>query len=113
MIISPKNDNYLAALRAIVIMELDLQDYGSAIRAYELLTETSAGRKLGADLDEVISTIRSQMKEKGIDMQPYIVADNVISVERERPQHDPSMSKPSVDPYRGTQPRPTRPPGQN
>jgi TonB family protein len=106
-------DNYLATLRAIVIMELDLQDYGSAIRDYDLLTKTSAGRKLGADLKEVVSRIRRQMKDNGMEMQPYIVADNVVSVERDRPQHDPSMSTPSVDPYRGTQPRPTRPPGQN
>jgi len=106
-------ENYLATLRAIVIMELDLQDYGSAVRDYDLLAETSTGRKLGADLEEVISRLRRQMKDNGIEMQPYVVADNIVSVERDRPQHDPSMSTPSVDPYRGAQPRPTRPPGQN
>jgi len=103
-------DNYLATLRAIVIMDLDLQDYGSAIRDYDLLTESSVGRKLGADLKAVISSIRSEMQDNDFVMQPYMVADNYVSVERERRQHDPSMSKPPIDPRRGIKPPPTQPP---
>ena len=103
-------ENYLATLRAMVILELDLQDYGSAIRDYDLLTESPSGRKMGADLKEVVSTLRRQMADSGAVMQPYMVADNFVSVERGRPQHDPSMSQPPIDFRRGTQPPPSQPP---
>ncbi|MEJ2129700.1 MAG: energy transducer TonB [Woeseiaceae bacterium] len=110
-------DNYLATLRAIVILEIDLQDYGSAVRDYDLLVKSSIGKRMASDLKEVISTIRSQMKDSNIEMDPYLVADNFVSVQLERPKHDPSMSVPPIDP-RGTRAPPTQPPsppppGQN
>ena len=97
-------ENYLATLRAIIILEIDLQDYGSAVRDYDLLAETSVGRKMGADLEEVIEIIREQLNQIGILMPPYMVADNQVSVRRDRPRHDTTMSQPPVNPRGNVQP---------
>jgi TonB family protein len=104
--------NYLATLRAIIILEIDSQDYGSAIRDYDLLAETSVGRKIGADLGEVIEIIRQQLEETGIKMKPYMVADNQVSVRRDRPMHDSTISQPPINP-RGTVAPSAPPPGRN
>ncbi|NIL93184.1 MAG: TonB family protein [Woeseiaceae bacterium] len=103
-------ENYLSTLRAIIILEIDLQDYGSAVRDYELLAKTSVGRKMGEDLEQVIGIIRKQLDEIGIEMQPYMVADNQVSVKRDRPGYDSSISQPPINP-RGNV-KPSKPPAK-
>ena len=107
-----RRNNYLATLRAIIILEIDLQDYGSAVRDYDLLAETSVGREIGADLEEVIELIRTQLDERGIEMPPYMVADNQVSVRRDRPRHDTTISEPPINP-RGTVAPSAPPPKRN
>jgi TonB family protein len=104
--------NYLATLRAIIILEIDLQDYGSAVRDYDLLAETVVGRDMSADLEEVIELIRKQLAETGISMPPYMAADNQVSVRRDRPRHDTTISEPPVNP-RGTVAPSPPPPKRN
>lgn len=94
-------DNYLAALRAIVILEIDLQEYASAVRDYDLMAGSPVGRELSADLAEVIETIRAQMKEHNFGWYPYVAADNQVTVERDRPRMDKTLSQPPMNP-RGT-----------
>jgi hypothetical protein len=65
-------ENYIATLRAIVIMEIDQQDYPSAVRDYDLLTETPVGKEMAKDLENVIEIIRAQMAEHDFQWQPYI-----------------------------------------
>ena len=102
--------HYLAALRAIVIMEIEQQDYASAVRDFELLSETSVGRERGADLEDLVLSIDEQLQEKGIDTPPYMAANISVTVERLRPtERDPIKEKPS-DRDRGAYPpmRPSR-----
>jgi TonB family protein len=108
-------DNYLATLRAIVILEVDQQDYSSAVRDYDLMVESPVGREMSADLAEVIEVIRDQMEEHNFGWQPYAAADNQVTVERERPNLDNSLSQPPVNPRGNVQPSPppSRPPGRN
>ena len=94
-------DNYLSALRAIVILEIDLQEYASAVRDYDLMADSPVGRDLSADLAEVVETIRAQMKAHNLGWQPYLVADTLVTVERDRPRIDKTLSQPPVNP-RGT-----------
>ena len=94
-------ENYLSTLRAIVILEIDTQDYASAVRDYDLLAESPVGRQQAADLAEVIEIIRAQMKEHNFGWHPYVVADNQVTVQRERPKFDNTLSQPPMNP-RGT-----------
>jgi TonB family protein len=80
-------ENYLPTLRATVILAIDKRDYASAVRDYELLIETRAGRKQSSDLEEPIEAIRAHFDGGQFDTQPYMAADNSVSVEREWPQY--------------------------
>jgi TonB family protein len=110
--------NYLAALRAIIIMEIDLQDYASALRDYELLTQTSAGRKLARDLEDVVRSIDAALQEQGLELQPFMVADYTVSVVREQPKWlsedmDSWGQERRTPTVRPSSPPPTRPPRPN
>jgi len=76
-------DNYLKCLRAAVILEIGLKDFVSAVRDYELLTETGVGRDIAADLAESIEAIREQLESEGNVAAAYRVANNVVSTRRE------------------------------
>ena len=102
-------DNYLASLRAIVIMEIEQQDYVSAVRDYELLAETPVGRKLGGELGELVRSIDEQLQEKGINTEPYMASNISLTVKRDRPEHDPSIGERPTDPDRGATPPPKPP----
>jgi TonB family protein len=104
-------DNYLVCLRAAVILAIQTRDFASAVRDYELLTETRVGKKLASDLDGPIEEIRAQFAGDQFDTQPYMVADNSITVKREWPRHSsfqdrwPSQKKISM----GNWPKSTAP----
>ncbi len=96
--------HYHAALRAMVLMEIEQQDYASAVRDYELLSETSVGREVGADLAELVQSIDEQLQEKGITTAPYMVSNINVTVERVRlTERDPIKERPS-DRDRGAYP---------
>jgi TonB family protein len=105
-------ENYLASLRALVILEIDLRDYASAVRDYDLLAKSPVGREMGADLANVVEIIRAQLEEHNIVWQPYTVAHNQVTVERDRPRLDKTLSQPPVNP-RGSVAPSTRPSNRN
>jgi TonB family protein len=78
-------DNYLEALHVAVVLELDQGDNATAVRDYDLLTETRDGKKLGADLEDLVKTARAQIEADPSIMQPYVVADNSMIVQPDRP----------------------------
>jgi len=79
-------ENYLKCLRAAVILELEQKDFVTAVRDYEFLTDTKTGMAIGAGLEEPIRAIRAQVeRDRGI-ASPYMVANSVVSVTRERPR---------------------------
>jgi hypothetical protein len=102
-------DNYLAALRAIVIMEIEQQDYVSAVRDYNLLAESSVGRKKGGDLGDLVQSIDEQLQEKGVVTEPFMASNISLSVRRERPDTDPTIGERPTDPGPGATPPPKPP----
>jgi TonB family protein len=74
--------DYLGVLYVAVVLELNQGDFVTAIRDYELLTETRSGRKLGADLEDLVLAARARIDADPSVMQPYTVADNSVTVLR-------------------------------
>lgn len=79
-------ETYLSCLRAVVALAIDRGEYASAQRDYALLVDTPAGREKGAVLDEAMQSV-SQWLEASPEEKPrlWVIADNTVSVERERP----------------------------
>jgi TonB family protein len=102
-------DNYLATLRAIVIMEIEQQDYVSAVRDYNLLAESSVGRKKGGELGDLVQSIDEQLQEKGVATEPYMASTISLSVRRQRPDTDPTIGERPTDPGPGATPPPKPP----
>jgi len=102
-------ENYLACLRAAVILEIELGDLVTAVRDYELLTETGVGMKSGADLEDSILAIRAQIEDDRIVTPPYIVADSSMSVQHERLRSPVTTERQSESGNRGRTP-PSPPP---
>ena len=100
-------DNYLSCLQAVIFLEIEQGDYVSALRDYDILTETRVGRKLAADLEGSIQAIRSWIESVTFEQQPFLVADSNVSVTRERSRPNVSLIRiPEVeDPE--TRPPPT------
>jgi TonB family protein len=103
-------ENYLACLRAAVILEIELGDFVTAVRDYELLTETRVGMKLGADLEDSIQALRAQIENDRFVTPPYVVADSSLSVQRERIGSSVTTGTQSKSDNRGRTPPPSPPP---
>lgn len=80
-----ENRTYRYLLYAAVVLEIQEEDFASALRDYALLTETSTGREIAADLDEPIRLVRSIIDGDSSVTPPFMVADMEVSVRRERP----------------------------
>ena len=72
--------DYLKLLHAAVVLEIQLQDLGSALRDYELLTKTRPGKKIAADLEVPIQMIRSRVENGENLAPPYVAANSQMSV---------------------------------
>lgn len=77
---------YRHLLHAVVVLEIQEEDFASALRDYSLLTETALGRELAADLDEPIRMVRSIVDDEHEITPPFMIADQEVSVRRERPR---------------------------
>jgi len=75
-------DKYLMLLRTIVVLEVQLQDFTSALQTFDLLSSTSSGRKLAQDLVEPIKTIRAMVEGGGDFAPPWAVAGIEMTIER-------------------------------
>jgi hypothetical protein len=80
-----ENSSYRYLLYSAVVLEIQEEDFASALRDYALLTETSTGREIAADLDEPIRLVRSIVDGDSSVTPPFMVADMEVSVKRERP----------------------------
>jgi hypothetical protein len=78
-----KRENYLKLLYATVVLEMQQQDFASALRDYELLTETPTGRKIAVDLEEPIQAVRALVESNDNIPPPYMVANMEMSIEHE------------------------------
>lgn len=81
-----ENRTYRHLLYAVVVLEIQEEDFASALRDYSLLTETALGRELAADLDEPIRMVRSIVDGEDEITPPFMFADQELSVRRERPR---------------------------
>lgn len=97
--------NYLASLQTIVILEIRLHDYASAIRDYDLLADEDPGWEPGAELEEAIGSVRAQLEARGNTSGPYMVAHRNVIVKRERHEPAREMRHPPTGP--GALPPPT------
>ena len=76
-------ETYLKLLYAAAVLEIQQQDFASALRDYELLTETRTGRKIAVDLEEPIQAVRALVESDGNVAPPYMAANMEMSIERE------------------------------
>lgn len=74
---------YLRLLHSIIVLELSLGDYESALVHYDELSRTGEGRKLAANLDGVVAAISSQPQAAAEDAAGFVAADRVVDVVRE------------------------------
>jgi len=81
-------ENYLSCLNAIVSLELLQGDYASAVRDYEILSETKVGRELAADLESSIQAVKASLDNAAPKPEPYLVADLSVAVMSEWPKAD-------------------------
>lgn len=105
-------DDYLKLLHATAILELQLNDFSSAIRDYALLNETAPGRELGASLREPMLTVETMVAERADPDPPYMAANMEVLIRREGRRtgaRDP-MANPSSD--NEPPPRPTAEPAE-
>jgi TonB family protein len=101
--------DYLKLLHAAVILELQLNDYSSALRDYRILTETEVGRKLAADIEEPMTTIAAAV-ERGAELPPpYSPAEMEVFIVRDPPGPSRSDQIPRPEPERAPS-RPEQPP---
>lgn len=75
-------DKYLMLLRTIVVLEVQLQDFRSALQTFDLLSSTRSGRKAAQDLVEPMKTIRAMVAGGGEFAPPWAVASIEMTVER-------------------------------
>jgi TonB family protein len=77
-----ERDKYLMLLHSIVVLEVQQQDFTSALENYALLTETRPGRKLAEGLDEPMQSLQAMLASGGDFPPPYKVADVSMTIER-------------------------------
>lgn len=78
------DNTYRNLLYAAVVLEIQKEDYASALRDYALLTESASGRKTAENLEDTIHVISTMVENDNSAAPPFMVADLKIDVERER-----------------------------
>ena len=73
--------NYHSLLHATVVLEIQQHEFASALRDYELLTDTRSGRKVAAELEEPMKTVRALVEGDSTIAPPYIVANMEMTIE--------------------------------
>ena len=81
-----ENRTYRYLLHSAVVLEIQEEDFASALRDYALLTETVVGREIAVDLDEPIRLVRSIVDGEDSITPPFMAADMEVTVRRERPR---------------------------
>lgn len=73
-------EHYLEALHVAVVVAFYEDDLASAIRDYELLTQTPEGKERAADLKDLIKGARIRFEADPLVAQPFLVADERVLV---------------------------------
>ena len=90
-----EDKTYRRLLYASVVLAVQQEDFASAIRDYDILTSTEAGRRMAADLDDPIRAIRAMVKGDHSIAPPFMVADIQVTVKEERSSYsDPAWRDP-------------------
>ena len=71
-------------LYAVVVLEIQEEDFASALRDYALLTQSKSGREKGEDLAETIAAIRAMITDDHSIAPPFMASDLVVTVISER-----------------------------
>jgi TonB family protein len=77
-----ERDKYLMLLHAIVVLEVQQQEFASALENYALLTKTEPGKKLAEGLEEPMRSLEAMLEGGGDFAPPYTVADVEMTIER-------------------------------
>jgi hypothetical protein len=64
-----------------VVLEVQQQDFTSALENYALLTETSPGKKLAEGIEEPMQSLQAMLESGGDFAPPYRVADVEMTIE--------------------------------
>ena len=78
-----ERDKYLMLLHAVVVLEVQQQDFASALENYVLLTETKPGKKLAEGIEEPMQSLQAMLESGGDYAPPYRVADLEMTIEHE------------------------------
>ena len=78
-----ERDKYLLLLHTIIVLEVQLQDFASALENYALLTKTRPGRKLAEGLEEPMQSLQAMIESGSEFAPPYRAADIEMTVEHE------------------------------
>ena len=78
-----ERDKYLMLLHAVVVLEVQQQDFASALENYALLTKTRSGKKLAEGLEEPMQTLQAMIESGNEFAPPYRVADVEMTIEHE------------------------------
>jgi len=76
-----KLSDYHSLLHATVVLEIQQHEFASALRDYELLTDTRSGRKVAAQLEETMKTVRALVEGDSAIAPPYLVASMEMTIE--------------------------------
>ena len=103
---------YRSLLYAVVVLEIQEEDFASALRDYALLTQSKSGRKKGEDLVETIAAIRAMITDDHSIAPPFMASDLVVTVISERTlrgrSFDAGWQNPSDDGLEGSYDMPTQ-----
>lgn len=76
-----ERDKYLMLLHSIVVLEVQQQEFASALSNFEVLTETRQGRKVARELEVPMQSIKTLL-ESGVEFAPaYTVANMEMTIE--------------------------------
>ncbi len=84
---------YLKLLHGIIVLELTVGDYESALAHYDELRQTGEGRKLAASLDGAIAALPVHVLAATDDAAVFAAADQVVDVVREFRRKGSSSSR--------------------
>lgn len=89
-----KREKYLKLLYIAVVLELQQQDYASALHHYALLTESSVGAIIAADIEAAIQAVELQFEGGPESAPPYMAANIEMLIKHE------VRSRPGLDDLR-------------
>lgn len=79
-----EQDKYLMLLHAMAVLEVQQNDFSSALNTFALLSKTAAGKKLAEDLEQPMQAVQAHVAAGGNFAPPYAVSNLEITIEIDR-----------------------------